>query len=1387
MAASEYVDCELFLSACDQARLLVAGRDYSGRPRLEAELERRLLEVELEPIRYGALLFQALFPAGDELLAGYRESLTVARREGRRLRLRLHLAAATPPELHDLHWELLYDPDRKIALGRSQEIAFSRYLGVSSEPGKAVVGRPKLLVVLSCPRDLPDYDLPDVGRAALRRALEHALLPLTELVSWEFLDGPATVERIRDHLVAGGFHALHLTAHGLLPPEEATARLVLETGDGHADFVDEDLFSEAFAGQRNLRLVNLIACHGGASAGRDPFSGLGPALVRRGVPAVVAMRRQISVGDATRFTEHFYRNLARSGRVDVAANEARQQLYLGEPDSPEWGTPALFMRLAGGRLWRAPDDAVAEPVDAGASGDSAGTPVATAAVETLALSELMDRARLAEELGDERVAEILSRHDCLARDLAREHEGREADRAGGFLMLFKRPIQAVRWALACHRAITELSRDASVELACRVAIHLGEVVVIETPATDVAGGARRFEIEGLARPIAERLMSLAMSGQTLLSAAAFDLARRSAVGAAPDEALHWMAHGDYLLAGVLEPMAVYEVGAEGSAPLQPPPDAGDVRRAAGDRTILGWRPAIGLEVPQRPKWVLEQKLSEGGFGEVWLAGHEKIKRQRVFKFCFEAERLKALQREITLFRLLKEELGDRDDIARILDWNFERAPYFIESEYAADGNLVEWADGQGGIASVPMAQRLEIVAQLATALAAAHSVGVLHKDVKPTNVLIAVGGDGALQVRLADFGIGAVTERERLAAAGITVLGLTARTEEQSSSYGGTRLYMAPEVLEGKRATLQADVYALGVVLYQVVAGDFTRALAPGWRRDVDDELLCEDIALAVDGSPERRLGNALRISERLCSLESRRQEREAERREREQARQVRQALLRSRKRRKLVALLIAVLALFAGAMMIQSRRVAREAETARRALEFMVDMFKVSHPNVALVNSAREALDRGVEKSERELPDKPEIQTRLMHAFGVVYQGLGLYDAAVSQLEGALATRRQLFGAEHREVAESLHALGEIYWYREEFEQAETLTREALTMRRRLLGEEHPDIATSLNNLAWVLQGRDDYQAAEPLFREALAMRRRLLGEHLDVSVSLYGLAALLYTKGDYEGAEPLYREALAMRRRLSGKDDLEVALILNNLALLLHTKGDYDQAESYYRETLSINRRLLGEEHPEVATNLNNLALLFHLQGDLEVAEPLYREALAMRRRLFGEHNLRVASTLSNLGALLHMKMDYEAAELFLREALAMERQLLGDEHAGVAIGLTNLARLLIDRSASEEAENLIRTALKIFHQALPEGHWRTAFAQSVLGGSLNALGDHAEAESLLLESYPVLKQKVGEDAWYTKEVLHRLVTLYESWGKPERAAEFRGLLASTADGIR
>jgi serine/threonine protein kinase len=289
-----------------------------------------------------------------------------------------------------------------------------------------------------------------------------------------------------------------------------------------------------------------------------------------------------------------------------------------------------------------------------------------------------------------------------------------------------------------------------------------------------------------------------------------------------------------------------------------------------------WRPSPGAAIPNRPRWTLVRQLGEAGFGEVWLGVHERTGDQRVFKFCFDAARLQALKREITFILLLKEELGRREDIAGILDWNFDAAPYFIESEYTEGGDLVQWVEDQGGLESVPLETRREIVAQVATALAAAHSVGVLHKDLKPESVLIAADPQGRPRARLTDFGVG-TPRRNRRFGSGVRTDSQVSPEVEPEKPEGAARPHLAPEVLQGGARTLQADVFSVGVLLYQMEVGDLSRPLPPDWESDIDDELMRADIAWAVDPSPDRRLKNVLRIAERLRSLDQRRLERAAE------------------------------------------------------------------------------------------------------------------------------------------------------------------------------------------------------------------------------------------------------------------------------------------------------------------------------------------------------------------------------------------------------------------------------------------------------------------------------------------------------------------------------
>jgi len=263
--------------------------------------------------------------------------------------------------------------------------------------------------------------------------------------------------------------------------------------------------------------------------------------------------------------------------------------------------------------------------------------------------------------------------------------------------------------------------------------------------------------------------------------------------------LEWLNHGPYLLKGIDVPVEICEVRESGRDTGGPPTSSEKAQRQAraDEEQVLGWRPAVGQFVPNT-RWQLEQKLGEGGFGEVWLGRDPATKEPRVFKFCFHTERARFLKRELTLFRLLKERIGEHPNIVRPHDVYLDQPPFYVEMDYVEGKDLRTWSEERGGVERIPLEVRLEIAAQAADALQAAHEAGVIHRDVKPANILIAeriphpasghplpsngrgAWGEGAVCVKLTDFGIGQVVSQAALA--GITRAGFTQTILSDSSS-----------------------------------------------------------------------------------------------------------------------------------------------------------------------------------------------------------------------------------------------------------------------------------------------------------------------------------------------------------------------------------------------------------------------------------------------------------------------------------------------------------------------------------------------------------------------------------------------------------------------------
>ncbi|MFQ5462447.1 MAG: protein kinase, partial [Phycisphaerae bacterium] len=509
-------------------------------------------------------------------------------------------------------------------------------------------------------------------------------------------------------------------------------------------------------------------------------------------------------------------------------------------------------------------------------------------IRTVLFSDLVGSTSLVVSLGDQCSSRLWAQHDRIARDLLPLFAGKEIDKSDGFFMLFDRPIDAVGYALAYHDRFAELSKEFGVAVGARVGIHMGEVLLRVNEDIDIARGAKCLEVTGLAVPTAARVMSLAGKGQTLLTGATFDLARRAAVGdqSIPSEVC-WMNHGPYEFKGLDGAVPVCEVGRTGVAPLAPPLDSAKARRCFDPTAVQTgtWRPAPRQVVPGSGGWRLQRRLGQGGFGEVWLARHSKQRAARAFKFWFAGDWRRAPKQEMALCQHLVQRLGVRNDIVRVYGHRIDNPPYFLEMEYVREGNLAEWAARQGGIAKVPLDIRLELVAQIAVALAAAHSVGIIHKDIKPTNVLIRHADDEAPTACLTDFGIGQLVVIQTLQANRDTTPGgaavdLASLATTTTGTNAGTRLYMSPEyMVKGAAIGHQSDIYALGVLLFQMIVGDLSRPLVHGWQKSIDDELLRAAIEDCIAEAPAERLEHADTLAERLRSIGARRQALEAVRR----------------------------------------------------------------------------------------------------------------------------------------------------------------------------------------------------------------------------------------------------------------------------------------------------------------------------------------------------------------------------------------------------------------------------------------------------------------------------------------------------------------------------
>jgi serine/threonine-protein kinase len=795
---------------------------------------------------------------------------------------------------------------------------------------------------------------------------------------------------------------------------------------------------------------------------------------------------------------------------------------------------------------------------------------------------------------------------------------------------------------------------------------------------------------------------------------------------------------------------------------------------------------------------LVRELARGGMGVVYLA-------ERADGQFEQRVALKLIKRGMDSDRIHRRFLAERQilarlnhpHIARLLDGGVtaEGQPYFA-IEYVEGTTIVAHCDAR----RLGIDDRLRLFLDVCEAVRYAHQNLVVHRDLKPGNILVTEEG----QVKLLDFGIAKVVRGDGQTGGADGQESLDTRTEDRIL----TPEYAAPEQVTGGTITTATDIYALGAVLYEILTGrrahhvvrrtptELVRAVietlpappstvAPterrrGLRGDLDTIVLT-----ALKKEPGRRYqtveklaGDITRHLDRLPVTA------------RPDTWRYRAAKFVGRHRLSVAAAAAVGLSLVVGLVgTVWQARVAAErarvasAEAAkqRAVRDFLVQLFEAADPGEALGRdlTASELLRRGRAGIDTALAEQPEVRAELLAVLGVVHRSLGQLPEADTLLGQAVALTRSLPGDADPDLAARLTEWAATVEERGEYARADSLVNEALARVRRL-GANDPTRARPLRVLATVEADQGNHERAESLGREALAIDRRVRGEasreaaedlnviglaqfmagdlpgadssaraglaiwrtllpsnHPTLLEAVGNVATLRAAEGDFRGSEILAREVLASRRGVYPKGHPDVAFAMGELAYVVQAQERYAEAESLYVQALGMYRSLLGPDDGNALRMVHSLAFTRFRVGDLARAERGMRESLDAYRRVLGSKSPETLVAMINLSNVLRERGRYAEAEALAREALAGSREVLGPSNPRVAFALLSLGTVRGLQGDPEEAERALRDALAIERTSYPAGHFEIARVLHALGVVLTSRGKAAEAEPLLREA--------------------------------------------------
>ena len=737
---------------------------------------------------------------------------------------------------------------------------------------------------------------------------------------------------------------------------------------------------------------------------------------------------------------------------------------------------------------------------------------------------------------------------------------------------------------------------------------------------------------------------------------------------------------------------------------------------AADDTWLGHIRAAEapLPAPGIGRYEIIEEVGRGGQGLVYRARDPESGRQVALKRPLAGSLATASMRRRFERELEAASALVHPHIVTVFGLEITDGVPILAMEWVDGVAITDWAAVNG--ARRGPAEVVHTFLKVCDAVTYAHQHGIIHRDLKPANILVDANDDPLVL----DFGLAKMIAPDG-----------GDQSASMTDQFVGTLAYASPEQVRGPdgRVDVRSDVYALGVVLYEVLTGRLPYEISGGPARAAEviertDPVRPSAIVAHLDRDLEaitlkalaKDKGSRYQSTEALAAdLRSYLAGEPVTARVPGPLTRLLHAVRRNRLAFAFAATVFLLVAVFGGVsatlavqyarqrnLAVDARQTAeKEADKAQAISAFLqnmlasVDPMQANDRQIAVFvggglsrSERRDVLEAASDRIETDLAGRPGVEAAIRQVIGVTFHSLGAYDDAEPHLRLALELQQSLHEGDHPDVAGAMNELGHLMTSLGRYAEAEDLLGQALRTYRAVHGDEHVDVATTLNNRAKVMFMRGRFADSEPLWREALAIRTSLLGdEHPLTASSLANLAACLHRQGDFDAAEPIYREALAMTRALLGDDHSDVGDSLHNLAALLRDRGDYAEAEATYRRSLAVKRKAVGDDHPNVGFTLDGLARSMYLAGDYEQAERTYREALAVFEKSVDLRHPRVAVALTGLGRTLAALGDYANAEPLLREAHALCLERLGEDHPHTAESREALADLRRRRGFAPE----------------------------------------------------------------------------------------------------